>query len=122
MLVITTRIANNYVHRMLVDNGSVIDILYLDTYKRMRFNKRDSSPTTTPLYGFTGDHVIPKSTIKLVVTVGEHLRVSIVVIDFLVVNCPLVFIGVLGRPLLKTLKAVTSIYHLTMKLPTVEGT
>ena len=39
-------------------------------------------------------------------------------IDFLVVKCLLAFNGVLGRPILKALKVVTSIYCLTMKFLT----
>ena len=42
--------------------------------------------------------------------------------EFLVVDCPSAFNGVIGRPLLKALKVVTSIYNLTMKFPTAEGT
>ena len=41
---------------------------------------------------------------------------------FLVMDCQSAFNGVIGRPLLKVLKVVTSIYHLTMKFPTIEGT
>ena len=42
--------------------------------------------------------------------------------EFLVMDCLLAFNGVIRRPLLKVLKAVSSIYHLTIKFPTVEGT
>ena len=120
-LVITTRIANNNVYKMLVDNGNVIDIIYLDAYKRMRLNEGDLSLTTTPLYGFTRDHIILKCTIKLAVIVEEHPRVSTVMIEFLIIDCPSAFNGVIGRHLLKVLKAITSIYHHVMKFPTTEG-
>ena len=43
----------------MVDDGSAVDILYLDTYKRMGLTENELSPTTSPLCGFTGDHVIP---------------------------------------------------------------
>ena len=42
--------------------------------------------------------------------------------EFLIVDYPSAFNGVIGRLLLKALKAVTSIYHLRMKFPTIEGT
>ena len=45
-----------------------------------------------------------------------------IVINFLVVNCPSAFNGVLGRPLLRTLKTVTSIHCLTIKFPITAGT
>ena len=73
---------------------------------------------TSPLYEFTGNSVIPEGIIKLVVTLGEPPRAVTVVIEFHVVKCSLAFNGVLGRPLLKALKVVTSIHCLTMKFPT----
>ena len=42
--------------------------------------------------------------------------------EFPVVDCPSTINGIIRRPLLKALQAVTLIYHLTMKFPTVEGT
>ena len=47
---------------------------------------------------------------------------STIMVDFLIVDYPLAINGVIGRPLLKALKMVTSIYHLTVKFPTVEET
>ena len=65
--------------------------------------------------------MIPKGTIKLAVMVEEHPRVSTVMTEFFIIDCPFSFNGVIERPLLKALKAVTSIYHFTMKFPTAEG-
>ena len=78
-------------------------------------------PMTYPLYGFTRDHVIPKGIIKLVVTMGEHPRMTTVLIEFLVVECPLTFNSVIDRPLLRTLKAEVSIHYLIMKFPIAAG-
>ena len=88
----------------------------------MRLNESDMSPTTKPLYGFTRDHVIPKCMIKPVMTIGEHPRLSTVMTEFLIVDYPWAFNGVIGRLLLKALKAINSIYHLTMKFPIAEET
>ena len=41
-----------------------------------------------------------------------------VMINFLAVKYLSALNGILGRPLLKTLKAVTSIHYLTIKFPT----
>ena len=43
-------------------------------------------------------------------------------IEFLIVVYLSAFNGVIERPLLKALKTVTSIYYLTMKFPTTDGT
>ena len=99
-LVITVRVANSNVHSMLVDNGSIVDIIYLDAYKKMGLTESELNPTT----------------------LGEHPRLSTVMVEFLIIDCPSAFNGVIGRPLLKALKAITSIYHLTMKFPSMEET
>ena len=71
------------------------------------------TPTTSHLYGFIGDSVIPKGTIKLAITLGEPPQMVIVMIDFLAVKCPSAFNRVLGKPFLKALKVMMSIHCLT---------
>ena len=107
---------------MLVDNGSAVNILYWNAYQKIGLKQAYLCPTTSPLYGFTGESVILEGTIKLVVTLREAPQMVLIVIDFLVVNCPSAYNGVLGRPLLRALKAVTSIHYLTMKFPNTVGT
>ena len=85
-LVITARVANNNVHRLLVDDDSAVDIIYLDAYKRIGLTESKLILTISPLYGSMGDHVIPRGTVKLAVTVGEHPRVSTIVTEFLIIN------------------------------------
>ena len=121
-LVITPRVANSNVHRLMVNDGSTTDILCLNAYKKMGLTEDDLDPNSSPLYGFTGDHVIPKGVAKLTVTVGEHLRTSTVLANFLVVDALSAMNEIIGRPLFKALKVATSIYHLTMKFPKAEGT
>ena len=92
--------ANRLVHRMLVDNGSEVNILYCDAYQKTGLTQADLSPTTSPLYEFSRDHVIHEGTIKRAVTLGKHPQVATITTNFLAVNYPLAFNGVLGRPLL----------------------
>ena len=117
-LVITTKIVNSLIHRVLIDSGSTVNILYWNAYQKIRLKRANLYPTTSPLYEFTRKSVIPEGTIKLAITLREAPRTVTTVINFLVVDCPSVFKGVLGRPLLRTLKAITSIHCLTMKFPT----
>ncbi|PON52662.1 hypothetical protein PanWU01x14_207720, partial [Parasponia andersonii] len=107
--------------RVLVDNGSAMDILCFDAFKKIGLNESDLKPTATPLYGFTGDSLMPMGMIELMDSVGTYPRVSTIMTQFLVVDCPSAFNAVLGRPTLRELRAVTSIYHLTMKFPTQHG-
>ena len=43
-LVIKTMIANNNVHRILVDNGKSVDILYYQAFERMGLKVNDLKP------------------------------------------------------------------------------
>ena len=121
-LVITTKIANSLTHRVLIDSGSTINILYWNTYQKIRLKRADLCSTTSPLYGFNRESVIPEGIIKVAITLGETSRTVKTMIDFLVVNCPSAYNGVLGKPLLRALKAVTSIHFLKMKSQTTVGT
>ena len=110
--------ANNKVHRILVDNRSSVDILYYQAFQRMSLKNSDLRPSPSLIYSFTGDSVIPLGVITLPMTVGEYPRESYVMADFLVIDQLSAFNTVLGRPSLRALKAITSIYHLLMKFPT----
>ena len=85
-LVIKAMIANNNVHRMLVDNGSSMDILYLQVLERMGLKVSDLKPPPNPVYGFTGDSIVPLGVISLLMTLGEYLRQSCIMADFLVID------------------------------------
>ena len=120
-LVITAEVANSLVHRLPMDNGSAINILYWGAYHKTGLRQTDLTPRTSPLYGFTGDSVIPEGIIKLAITLGEPPQAATMVIDFLIINWPSAFNRVLGRLLLNVLKAVTLIHCLTMKFPVAVG-
>ena len=113
--------ANNNVHMILVDNGSSVDILYYQAFQKIGLKNNNLRPSPNPIYHFTGDSVIPMGVITLLVTVRECPRESCVMTDFLVIDQPSAFNTVLDRPSLRTLKAITSIYHLLMKFPTPNG-
>ncbi|XP_074337403.1 uncharacterized protein LOC141674592 [Apium graveolens] len=54
-LVITTRVGNNTVKKMPVDNGSSVDVLYHHAFSRMDLGDRRLENARMPLYGFTGN-------------------------------------------------------------------
>ena len=84
-LVITMMMANNNVHRILVDNGSSVGILYYQAFQKMGLKNSDLRPSPNPIYGFTGDSVTPIGVITLPMTMGEYPRESFVMANFLVI-------------------------------------
>ncbi|XP_024028922.1 uncharacterized protein LOC112093841 [Morus notabilis] len=120
-LVVEALIENHTVCLILVDNGSSVDLLYSDCLEKMGIPKEQLERTSRPLYGFTGDSVIPQGTIRLPITAGEKPRQIIMMASFVVLKGGSQYNAVIGRPTLQTLRAVTSIYHQKVKFPTPNG-
>uniref|UniRef100_A0A2N9GPG2 Uncharacterized protein n=1 Tax=Fagus sylvatica TaxID=28930 RepID=A0A2N9GPG2_FAGSY len=72
-LVVTLTIAGFLTRRVLVDNGSSADIIYLPAYQQMKIDKEQLKPIDIPLVGFTGDKVKPLGVVSLVIEAGTHL-------------------------------------------------
>ncbi|KAL2499539.1 Uncharacterized protein Adt_25089 [Abeliophyllum distichum] len=119
-LVVRAVVARNGLGRMLVDNGSSVNVIFSSMYEQMNIDV-SLEPSTEPLYGFTGDCVTPKGIVRLAVTMGEELLTAHTFIEFLVVDRRSAYHGVLGRLALKELWVVTFIHHLCMKFSTERG-
>ncbi|XP_065632057.1 uncharacterized protein LOC136068609 [Quercus suber] len=59
-LVVTLRIEGYDVKRVMVDQGSAVDIMYPDLYRGLNFKPDDLTPYCSPLVSFEGRIVIPK--------------------------------------------------------------
>ena len=57
----------------------------------------------------------------LPIIAGDAPNQSTIMVRFLMVKCPSVYNVILGRSVLNNLKAIISIYHLTIKFPTKGG-
>ena len=108
-------------HRMLVDNGSLADILYYPAFQQIGVNRARLIPTNASLVGFGGTRVLSVGSITLSVTVGDYSQQITKDVTFLVVDCSSAYNGILGQPTLNSWKATTSTYHLMIKFPTEYG-
>ena len=120
-LVVSIRVGDYNMHRMLVDNDSSTDILYYLAFQQMGINKARLIPTNAPLVGFGGIRVLPLGAITLSVTVDDYPQQITKDVTFLVVDYSSAYNGILGRPMLNSWKAATSTYHLMIKFPTEYG-
>ena len=114
-LVVSVRVGDYNVHRMLVDSGSSADILYYPAFQQMGINKARLIPMNAPLVGFGGTRVLSVGSITLLVTVGNYPQQITKDVTFLVVDCSSAYNGILGRPTLNSWKVTTSTYHLMIK-------
>lgn len=121
-LVITTRIGANNVKKVLIDNGSSVDILYYSAYSRMDLGDRKiDNAKISPLYGFTRNEVKVIGTVDMPVLFGSPPCKSWQIVKFHVINAMSSYNAIMGRTTLTALKAITSITHLKMKFPTEFG-
>lgn len=110
-LVVTLRIGGYDVKRVMVDQGSAVEIMYPDLYKGLNLSSEDLTPYSSPLVSFDGKVVIPKGQIKLPVQTGSET----VEVDFIVVDAYSPYTAIVARPWLHTLGAVSSTLHQKIK-------
>ena len=120
-LVIMLTIKGFNTKRILVDNSSSVDIIYLSAFQQLKLDPRRLRPFDSPLVSFSGDRVYPKGLVRLTVTVGTYPLQLTRQLDFLVVDCPSSYNVIIGRPTLNKWKAATSTYCLKVKFPTDNG-
>lgn len=73
------------------------------------------------IYEFGGESVKVKGTIRLPVTLGEGTCSATQVMDFMVVDHDSSHNAIIRRPLLKGMRVVNTMYHLSTKFPTPGG-
>ena len=110
-LVITPRIRDYDVKRVMVDQGSAAKIMYPDLYKGLNLKAEDLMPYSSPLVSFEGKIVIPKGQVRLLVQTG----LEVVEVDFIVVDIYSPYTAIVARPWLHTLGAVSSTLHQKVK-------
>ena len=120
-LVVSQRVRDYNMHRVLVDNGNSVDICYYSAFQEMRIDKKQLVPINALLVGFKGTRMFPLGAITLLVTVGDYPQQITKDVTFLVVNCSSTYNAILRRPTFNSWKAVTSTYHLMIKFPTDYG-
>lgn len=116
-LVVTLYVANHFVRRILVDGGSSVNIIRLETLKKMNIPESEIVSRSIVLVGFSGETKDTIGEIKLPVYIeGVNSLQKFSVIDSL--SC---YNIILGRPWIHDMKAVPSTYHQCVKLPTPWG-
>ena len=97
--------------RVLVDQGSAIEIMYPDLYNGLNLKPEDLTAYESPLVRFEGKIVIPKGQIRLLIQIDSE----IVEVDFIVVDSYSPYIAIVVRPWLHALGAVSSTLHQKVK-------
>nr|GEU86269.1 reverse transcriptase domain-containing protein [Tanacetum cinerariifolium] len=120
-LVIETEIGGHMIHRMYVDGGSSVEILYEHCFNRLRPEvKNQMVPTTTSLTSFSGETIWPLGQLRLLVTIGDADHSTRAWMNFMIVRLLSPYNGIIRRSGIKEIQAVPSTAHEMLKFP-VDG-
>ena len=110
---INLQIGGYDVKRVMVDQGSTVEIMYPNLYKGLSLRSEDLTPYSSPLVSFEGKVIIPKGQIRLSVQASSET----VEVDFIMVDAYSPYKEIVARPCLHTLGAVSSTLHQKIKYP-----
>ena len=82
------------VNRVMVDQGSGVEIMYLDLYRGLSLKPEDLTAYNSPLVSFDGKVVILKGQIRLPIQAGSE----VVEVDFIVVDVYSPYTAIVARP------------------------
>nr|XP_023899224.1 uncharacterized protein LOC112011063 [Quercus suber] len=116
-LVVNARIGGFLVKRVMIDQGSGVDVMYPDLFRGLGLRSADLSKYGTPLVGFDGKTVIPEGQISLPI----NMEGKEVVVTFIVVASFSPYTAILGRPWIHEMGAVPSTLHVKVKFPSEQG-
>ena len=99
--------------RVLVDQGSAIEIMYPDLYNGLNLKSKNLTAYESPLVSFERKTIISKGQIRLPIQTNSE----IVEVDFIVVNSYSPYTAIVARLWLHALRAVSSTLHQKVKYP-----
>jgi hypothetical protein len=116
-LVVTLRIGNYDVQRVLIDQGSFAEVMYQDLYEKLGLGEAELSSFTTPIFGFSREPTVPLGKTMLPVLAGPiNLQT-----EFIVVKASSPYNAIMGRDWLHRMKAIPSTLHQKLRFPTIDG-
>jgi hypothetical protein len=115
-MVIIAHIDKWDVLRVLVDNGSQVETLFMSNFEQMGFNNKQLKEASKPLYGFSGKKIEPLGSISLPVSFGtlSNARTEYITFDGVDMSYP--YNAIFGRGLLNTFEAALHPLYLCLKI------
>ena len=98
-------------NRVLIDQGSGVEIMYPDLYKGLNLKPKDLTAYDSPLVSFDRKVDILRYQIRLPVQAGSE----VVDVDFIVVDAYSPYTAIVARPWLYALGAISLTLHLKVK-------
>jgi hypothetical protein len=110
------------IHKVLMDGGSGINVLYASTLDKMGIPRSALRPSTVPFHGVVrGIEALPLGQIDLPVTFGDVQNFRIETLTFEVVGFSRTYHAILGRPACAKFMDVPNYMYLKLKIPGPKG-
>ena len=97
----------------MVDEGSCVEVMYLNLYRGLNLKLEDLTAYDSPLVSFDRKLVTPRGQIRLAVQADSE----VVEMDFIVVDAYSPYTAIVAKPWLHTLGVVSSTLHQKVKYP-----
>jgi hypothetical protein len=117
VVVIEVNIAGWVIGKILVDNGSSADILFLKTFEKMNLTRHMLHPSEYPLLGFRGKPIKPVGKISLHVSFRDLDNGRTETLTFDVVDMYHPYLAIFSKGFMNKFDAVIRQQFLCMKIP-----
>jgi len=108
--------------RILVDNDSLVNLIYSNYFEKMNISKDCLKPVQSPLFSFTRESVPIIGAVQLAITLGAESQSITRIANFMVVDTSSsAYNVILGCSLLNNMRAIISTRYLLIKFPTDHG-
>jgi hypothetical protein len=120
-MVISCAIKGFLVHNVLVDIGSVANIIFAKAFRQMQEQEDKIHDATYPLCGFRGKQIVALGKITMPITFGyvHNTRTEQVVFDIVDMDYP--YNAIIRRGTLNAFEAILHPAYLCMKIPSDQG-
>jgi hypothetical protein len=120
-MVINCSVVGWDLHKVLVDNGSQADIIFLHAFDRMGISHSLLKPSDNPLYGFDGKGTFPVGKIELPLSFGVAPNARSEQVTFDIVDMVYPYNAIMGRGSINKFEAAIHGLYLCMKILGPQG-
>lgn len=104
VMVISIVVVNFKVHKIIVDNGNTIDVLFYDTFERMKLSRVKLASIPFLLYGFNREVMILEEVYSFTYDFSTTPRHLNLMVNFLIAKVLFADNIILGHPYMKMTK------------------
>jgi hypothetical protein len=120
-MLINCRVAGWDLHKVLVDNDSQANIIFLHTFDRMGISHNLLKPTDNPLYSFGGKGTFLIAKIELLLSFGAAPNARSEQVTFDIIDMVYPCNAIMGRGSINKFEAAIHELYLCMKIPDPQG-